>query len=117
MLKYIELGDDPRQIRLLDLHPGTSQDEIRFTLRHVLLEVPKQVQRKRLTTTELQQTLPSGWVAEETSQYNYRFIFEDAEENTRWTHPVANCDPRLWHELEELPPAGFQPAFEALSYN
>ena len=117
VVEYEELDDDSRQIRLLDLHPGTSRDEIRFTLRHVLLDVPKHVQRKRLTTAKLQQTLPSGWVAEETAQYHYRFIFEDAEENTRWSHPVADCDSRLWHELEELPPAGFQPAFEALSYS
>lgn len=116
LLEYVGLDDDPLQIRLLDLHPGTSQDEIRFTLRHVLLAVPKVVQRKRLTKTELQQTLPSGWVAAETSQYRYRFLFEDAEENTTWTHPVAGCDPLLWQELEELPPAGFQPTFEALSY-
>ena len=59
-LEYADLDDHPRQIRLLDLHPGTSQDEIRFTLRHVPLEVPKHVQRKRLTTNELQKTLPPG---------------------------------------------------------
>ena len=55
-LEYVGLDDNPRQIRLLDLHAGTPQDEIRFTLRHVLLAVPKTVQRKRLTNTELQQT-------------------------------------------------------------
>ena len=116
ILEYVGLDDDPRQIRLLDLHPGIPQDEIRFTLRHVRLAVPKIVERKRLTKTELQQTLPPGWVAAETSQYRYRFLFEDVEENTTWTHPVASCDPLSWQELGELPPAGFQPAFEALSY-
>jgi hypothetical protein len=55
-------------------------------------------------------------VTEETSQYHYRFIFEDANENTTWVHPDPNCDPLVWQELEELPPSGFQPAFEALSY-
>ncbi|KAI9780886.1 MAG: hypothetical protein M1839_006513 [Geoglossum umbratile] len=115
-LKYAELDADLQQIRLLDLHPGNEQDEIRFTLKHVPLVAPSRVERKRLTTSDLQNTLPPGWVTEETSQYHYRFIFEDANENTTWVHPAPDCDPSLWQELEELPPSGFQPAFEALSY-
>ena len=55
-------------------------------------------------------------MTQETSQYKYRFIFEDVTEITIWLHPVASFDPLLWHELEELPLQGFQPTFEALSY-
>ena len=116
-LDYAELDNGLNQIRLIVLHPGDADGEIQLTLQTVSLIIPEIVPRKRLTTSELQKTLPSGWVVEETAQYRYRYIFEDADENTSWTHPNPRCDPSAWQDLEELPPLGFEPEFEALSYN
>ena len=117
LLDYAELDNSLNQIRLIVLHPGDSDEEIQLTLRNVSLFIPNIVPSKRLTTNELQKTLPPGWVTEETAQYRYRYIFEDADENTSWTHPNPRCDPAAWQDLEELPPLGFEPEFEALSYN
>ena len=116
-LDYAEWDNSLNQTRLIILHPGDSGGEIQLTLRNVSLLIPEIVPRKRLTSSELQETLPPGWVVEENAQYRYRYIFEDADENTSWTHPNPRCDPAAWQDLEELPPLGFEPEFEALSYN
>ena len=114
--EYDRLNESANQIRLITLYPAAYDADIRLSLRTVTLSHPKVIQRKRLTTNELQKTLPPGWKVEETAQYKYRYIFEDADENTSWTHPDPKCDPAAWQDLEELPPTGFEPAFEALSY-
>ena len=113
---YTTLDDSINQIRLIDLHPSEPDGEIRLTLRNESLIAPEVVPRKRLTTDELRKTLPDGWVVQETAQYKYRYIFEDTDGNTRWSHPSPDCDPAAWQDLEELPPPGFKPVFEALSY-
>lgn len=50
----------------------------------------------------------------ETHQYEYRYLFEEAEtENTTWDHPHPDCDASLWAALSQPP---YEPKFEALSY-
>lgn len=115
-INYIQLDPAFHQIRLLDLQPGQRQDQISFRLRHVNIASPGPNQTKRLGASALQETLPPGWVAEETSQYHFRYIFEDSKEDTTWTHPDSKCDPVLWQACEELPGKSFEPNFEALSY-
>ena len=114
--KYTPLDEHIKQIRLLTLHPADYDQKLQLSLRTVTLSNPGVIQRKRLTTNELQKTLPPDWVVEETAQYKYRYIFADTDE-TRWTHPDPESDPATWQDLEELPPSGFEPAFEALSYS
>jgi hypothetical protein len=116
-IQYVKLDEKSAEIRLITLSPGTFSDIIRCTIWHTSLKKPPSSQRQRLSLDQLRKTLPPGRDADETEQDQYRFLFtEDQTQNTSWTHPDPNCDPALWQPLPELPPADFQPTFEALSY-
>ena len=115
--EYTPLDEGINQIRLITMHPAEYDQKIQLTIRTVSLLYPEVIQRKRLSRDELQKTLPPGWEVAETAKYKYRYIFEDPDENTRWTHPDPELDPATWQDLEELPPSGFEPVFEALSYS
>lgn len=116
-IQYMKLDSEAAEIRLLHLAPGEFTDPVRFCLSYASLRPPDPPQRKRLSLEEGQKTLPPVWTVAETEQDRYRFLFEEDEtENTTWTHPGPNCDPESWQSLEELPPKGYEPAFDALSY-
>ena len=102
----------------MTLLPGSFTDDIHFHLWHAPLRpVTQKPALCRLSPTELQKTLPKGWTAVETSQYQYRYLFEEDETSkTSWHHPDSSIDPSVYSPLVENPPAGFTPEYEALSY-
>lgn len=118
-IKYRELNRRGSEIRLLTLHNGDFNDDLRFDIYHSALVEPQAPQRpeQRLPIDELLKTLPEGWTADETEQDRYRVIFEHEESCfTSWDHPDPTIDPLLYKACDEHPPPGFEPSFEALSY-
>jgi len=103
--------------RLVTLLPARHDDPIKIKIESVRLEPPVTPEpSRRLPLSELEQTLPEGWIAAETHQYQYRVLFEDLDEETHWEHPNPGVDPTLWAPFPEMPPANYEPTFEALSY-
>ncbi|KAI9641390.1 hypothetical protein NHQ30_010192 [Ciborinia camelliae] len=116
-LKYVELDGDSQEIRLLNLLPGQGEENIRISLWHTPLIMPKPIRQQRMPFKDILKSLPPGWTAAETQQDEYRILFEEEETgNTSWTHPDPTCDRESWQPLSELPPPDFKPTFEALSY-
>jgi len=108
---------DRGEIRLITLMPGLPQSPIRISIHHVRPEQPTaHVPEQRLSLDKLQETLPDDWIVAKTHQYQYRFLFEDPDENTSWDHPNPDLDPSLWAPCPEIPPQSYQPDYEALSY-
>jgi len=111
--KYSNLVDELRDIRLLFLHPGQFEDDLRVTISHVSLTEPVSPPEKRLSLRELRATLPVGWHVFETVAG--RYIFEHPESDlTTWVHPDPNVS--ACKQVGEAPSITFLPRYEALSY-
>ncbi|KAH6857146.1 heterokaryon incompatibility protein-domain-containing protein [Chaetomium sp. MPI-CAGE-AT-0009] len=115
--EYLPLKEEQLEIRLLSVQPGCECDPLVLHIRHASLLIPLTSPHPRLSVGELQKTLPKGWAVFETDGPGRRFLFEHEEtDTTSWTHPDPSFDPGLYAPLDELPPAQFEPDYEALSY-
>ncbi|KAK4494885.1 hypothetical protein PRZ48_014241 [Zasmidium cellare] len=115
--EYSALRTDVKEIRLLTLLPGLFEDDLQLRLRHVELKQPGEPTVSRLSIAELQKTLPAGHHVHETSQYQFRYLFDrDDTYETSWSHPDENVDPSAYQPLSETPTPEYEPSFEALSY-
>lgn len=116
--RYSRLDVAQQEIRLITLLPGSFDDDIHFRLWHTPLRpVTQRPELCRISPAELQRTLPNGWTAVETSQYQYRYLFEEDETSeTSWEHPDSSVVSDLYAPHVEDPPIGFAPEYEALSY-
>ncbi|KAH7149237.1 heterokaryon incompatibility protein-domain-containing protein [Dactylonectria estremocensis] len=135
--QHIKL-DSPDEIRLLHLLPGKFDDEIRFRITHVLLKQPKEQQSTRLSRSELQKTVPSGWEVFETPECRYLFCYDPEDDagaenssdgltndddgddddkfQTTWVHPDPKMDPALYVLEPDSEIWAREPAFDCLSY-
>ena len=114
---YHPFQDCSKEIRLLILLPGKTNEDIKITLSHARLVQPcDQVrQENEISLKELVKTLPPGWNAVRTVEN--RFLFEDEKtEDTTWTHPDSKFDISQYGSRLQRPYPGFQPEYEALSY-
>ncbi len=115
--EYLQLDDEQKEIRLLSLESGQECDPLVLQIWHASLRMPPTSRHPRLSVGELQKTLPKGWTVFETDGPRRRFLFEHEEtDKTTWTHPDLSFDPGSYTPLDELPPALFEPDYEALSY-
>lgn len=92
---YRRLDKEFGEIRVLILSPGEFDDEIRFQVQHVPFVVLPRVAPTRISITEVQDTLPEEWKVYETFA-GRRYIFEDENGDTCWTHPNLDIDPALY---------------------
>ncbi|KAF7547280.1 hypothetical protein G7Z17_g7844 [Cylindrodendrum hubeiense] len=126
----------PDEIRLLHLLPGKFGDEIRMQISHVLLKQPEEQKSTRLSRSELQKTVSSGWEVFETPEGRYLFCYdpeddsnaegsvegsadddEDGEEfQTTWIHPDPKMDPSVYDLEPDSEIWAREPAFDCLSY-
>ncbi|KAL8282637.1 hypothetical protein RB600_005876 [Gaeumannomyces tritici] len=97
MYKYRALADPAVDIRLLDILPGSPDDEISLNIIHVTL--PKcrghsSGKTRRLTLAQLQDTVPPGWLACITTEGRYIFNSEGDKQskNWQWEHPDSTFD-------------------------
>ncbi|KAK4449010.1 heterokaryon incompatibility protein-domain-containing protein [Podospora aff. communis PSN243] len=113
--QYQELQDGSRDIRLIDLLPGSGNDPVVLQIKHARLpEYTETVSTSHeRTLQQVRATLPPDWMVFETLEG--RLIFaNDALELSTWTHPgdPASKVPVLTKPLN----APETPDFEALSY-
>lgn len=114
---YSKLKDPHRDIRLVEVLPGSFNDDIRLRIYHAALDAPvKQPNQQHLTAEELSHTLPPGWRAFTTYEGRYLFCCtQEDNDTTTWEHP----DPKFAHLTHATPPQGTDQQtleFEALSY-
>ncbi|KAM7194417.1 Heterokaryon incompatibility protein (HET) domain containing protein [Naviculisporaceae sp. PSN 640] len=103
----------PEEIRLITIVPGDFDDDIVLRIFHDVL-APPPPEPPRMSTMELEDTLPPGWELDETRDGRFMFIdkTDDTFWNTFWNHPDPTIDPSRY-----LPPAfDLEPRYEALSY-
>lgn len=113
---YQPLDKTNDEIRLVDIFPSADFDApIELSITHVPFVVPPDhlLADRRQSLNYITKTLPRGWVVEETLDGRYIYWTSiDDDIRTSWTHPAGlnfGGPPRL-------PPAGFQPKFDALSW-
>ncbi|EXF76140.1 hypothetical protein CFIO01_03533 [Colletotrichum fioriniae PJ7] len=113
--QYRDLDWTAKEIRVVELLPGTFQERIRVKFHHVAL-APRRPSAIRLPPSrdEIQKTLPSDWIVRVC--LDGRFIFErikdyEPEEpyETSWLHPVTGVDPNVSFDDNKL-------EYEGLSY-
>lgn len=113
---YTPLHDPKNEIRLITLLPGLIGDSIKVVLWHTKLVQPAiEADNGRATMEEVRAALSPDWIAVENSEGRFLFVNETIEK-TSWSHPNPDFDQSKIKQRAQLPPPGFSPNFEALSY-
>lgn len=116
---YTPLSLERQEIRLINLHPGSPDDGIRFEIFHVPLQIPEELPPNRMTVEQLTRTLPPGWNVHETIEGEYIFVCQHGaiSNETSWSHPDRSF-PRSSYFPDSRPPGLHEtlPQYEALSY-
>ncbi|KAM7215353.1 Heterokaryon incompatibility protein (HET) domain containing protein, partial [Rhypophila decipiens] len=97
------------EIRLLTVLPGQLHDEIVLRISHERL-LPPEPQPPLMSMSQLQETVPPGWIVDQTVEG--RFLFLDPELSLSWRHP----DPAFESSRYIPPIKNDGPKYEALSY-
>ena len=118
---YNELEAEVGELRLVDLQPGSYHDTLQCNIVHCPLLEPKAAAKdERLPISNLQRSLPDGWIVERTLDGRYLFMSpRHSGISNSWKHPVANFDEKAY----ELPKRSADdasswhvPPYDALSY-
>ncbi|KAK1830638.1 heterokaryon incompatibility protein-domain-containing protein [Podospora conica] len=116
---YHPLDKSKNEIRVVDILPSADFNApIELSITHVPFVVPPEhlLADNRQPLDEIYKTLPAGWGVEKTSENRHIYLNESpaagGDIRTSWTHP-GGLD---FGEPPRLPPAGFKPQFEALSW-
>jgi hypothetical protein len=113
--KYQPLDTSQGEIRLITLHPGKPGDDLHITISHEPLVPASDIQSSRLTLSELRQTLPKRWHAEQAVDGRYFFWEDSASRPISWNHPDGTMDPQKYTQADCTRPLATT-QFEALSY-
>lgn len=113
---YQPLDKAKNEIRLVDIFPSADFDApIELSITSVPFIVPPDhlLADRRQSLNEIAKTLPRDWTVEKTLNDRYIYVTTAGDDiRTSWIHPAA----LNFGEPPRLPPAGFQPKFEALSW-
>ncbi|GAB1314452.1 Heterokaryon incompatibility protein 6, OR allele [Madurella fahalii] len=112
---YSPLKKETREIRLIKLLPGISDQPLYVNLTAAPLPPPQPETSRRLTLGALRSTLPDGWEAHETLEGRYVFHCSQSEEVV-WKHPDPAFDSALYDVELEIDGQKCLPCYEALSY-
>ena len=118
---YRKLDLEKKEIRLMDLQPGRSDDPIAFMIYHVPLVPPSPSSEPssstRLPLVELQKTLPWDWDMNETvgGRYLFTYVGEHDIPNS-WSHPDPAFERALYEPSHGQNGPLYEPVYEALSY-
>ncbi|KAF4452329.1 heterokaryon incompatibility [Fusarium albosuccineum] len=116
---YSPLKNPQRDIRLVELRPGSRDDDIRVRISHAALEpLPEQKDQTAINLEKLQSSLPPDWTVRKT--YEGRYLFRNTQggrDVSTWEHP----DPKFGYSSHRHGTAHDVAAqqtlvFEALSY-
>ncbi|KAK7219774.1 hypothetical protein V2G26_007777 [Clonostachys chloroleuca] len=111
LYEYSTLADD--DIRILTLLPGQPESGIKIIIHHASLRATREESRQHRPLNDLQKSLPSGWVAEETAEDRCLFWNENLHTSS-WAHPNGSVT-RSLHGSPANDITCF-PQYEALSY-
>jgi Heterokaryon incompatibility protein (HET) len=108
--QYVPLGEAQKEIRLISLLPGTFNDEIRISIRHVLLVAPTDAP-ELAAEPGFEPSYP--WTIDRTSDGKVLYLNKGTSE-TSWTDPTrpSIAEPPSEPKVQ----ASLEPHYEALSY-
>ncbi|KAI0007217.1 heterokaryon incompatibility protein-domain-containing protein [Xylariaceae sp. FL0662B] len=113
--KYTPLDVEKQEIRLIKLLPGEFNHDLLIHISHQSLNelgLATDNPPRRLSTKELQQTLPDDWTVRETIEGRYLFVFKTTKA-TSWEHPSQSFPKSAYFAQPEYARI---PEYEALSY-
>jgi hypothetical protein len=115
--EYKSLEDPSIDIRLVTIHPGGHEADIRISIDATALQDvgPKARPDHLLSQAELRQGLPDGYKAFTTLEDTYLFL-NTRTGTTSWTHPDPCVDDKSYRLPPHYPNPHFTPKYEALSY-
>jgi hypothetical protein len=113
---YHPLDKANGEIRLVDIFPSANfEAPIELSIARVPFVVPPEhlLADRRQPLNEISKTLPPGWIVRKTLDDRYIYSTQVGDDiRTSWNHPAG----LNFGEPPRLPPAGFSPQFEALSW-
>jgi hypothetical protein len=112
--RYTPLDINTREIRLLELHPGSFDDPVSISIITTPFAVPEPAPPDDGRLERIQGSLPPGWNAYETLEGRI-FFWEQATQSTPWDHPDPQYDRRNY-EYGDPSIKTLQLKYEALSY-
>jgi hypothetical protein len=84
--EYSPLDNGRKEIRLLALLPGSSDDPIEIEIWHEPLQMPPKVSSTRFPIEELEKTLPRNWKVFENIEHRL-FFWNTCTEKATFEHP------------------------------
>lgn len=117
--QYSPLENPKSDIRLLELLPGSFDDDIHVKIHISSLVQPEATVVQRSSLSELKSTLPEHWHVLETIEGRYIFDFLDEKtqlSTSSWTHPDTNIQETLYNAWHDGRFPNLTPKYEALSY-
>jgi hypothetical protein len=112
--RYTPLDINTREIRLLELHPGSFDDPVSISIITTPFAIPEPAPPDEDRLERIQGSLPPEWKACETLEGRILF-WERATQSTTWDHPDPQYD-RCTYEPESRDIGVSQLNYEALSY-
>jgi hypothetical protein len=112
--RYTPLDINTREIRLLELHPGSFDDPVSISIITTPFAVPEPAPPDDGRLERMQGSLPPGWNAFESLEGRI-FFREQATQSTTWDHPDPQYDRRNY-EYGDSSIKTLQLKYEALSY-
>lgn len=82
--KYARLGAPNREIRLMTLLPGNSDEDIHITIAHHAFDGQPRIRKAKKITQEHRDSLPAGWIVCVT--FEGRFLYEYTDPNDGAEH-------------------------------
>jgi hypothetical protein len=115
--QYVTLKQPEVDIRLISILPGALPAPLKLLIWHTPLVTPlcAALPAQAQDLTQVQRSLPSGWIVAGTPEGNLLYEHEPTCQ-TSWTHSNPEWNNQHLYEPRTLPPADFEPRFEALSY-
>jgi hypothetical protein len=119
--QYQPLDVSKKEIRILNLHPGSRDDPIRISIEHIPFspskdDEPSRISKKRLQ--KIQNDLPHDWEVYSTLEGRPIFLCcpKDAPVYSSWQSPIATSNEAHSKEADYNRTESFEGAFEAVSY-
>ncbi|CAG7555893.1 unnamed protein product [Fusarium equiseti] len=111
---YSALNNPSEDIRLIELHPGVGNEDIKISIHQAPLRSSGRPRWQSVDLASLRKTIPPDWWVYQDINNRIYFYYENDQEQwkSQWSHPDENFDISPY----EIPLTYNPVAFEALSY-
>lgn len=111
--QYTPFRDETSEFRLMVLHPGKFDDEMRISIVHSPFTTGEPPVSKKLQAEQLRWALLPNWTVVQTLEGRYMFI-DKSTKRSSWSHPDPDVNLELYEPNTE--DESIDSDYEALSY-